>query len=106
MFEARSRPQPLGKVIRTPSIVLTGYRAAKCAAARSTMANFSSSGTSTRISGVAIGAGQVGQQRRETERLPAHDLQQARRGEQRVVEAEVVAAEEHVPAHLARQRRA
>ena len=25
VFEARSRPHPLGKVIRTPSMVLTGY---------------------------------------------------------------------------------
>ena len=29
VFEARSKPQPFGKVMRTPSIVFTGYRAAK-----------------------------------------------------------------------------
>ena len=50
-------------------------------------------------------ARQVGEQRRQAERPPAHDLEQPRRGEQRVVEAEVVAAEEHVAAHLARERR-
>ena len=33
VFEARSRPQPFGKVMRTPSIVFTGYRAAKYPAA-------------------------------------------------------------------------
>ena len=62
VFDARSSPHPSGNVIRTPSMVFTGYRAAKCATARSTSSNFRSSGTSTRISGVAVVAGRSAQQ--------------------------------------------
>src|ERR1051325_10105340 len=53
VFEARSKPQPSGNVMRTPSSVETGYFFANAAAASSTTANFCSSGQSTRISGVA-----------------------------------------------------
>src|ERR1043166_2933708 len=53
VFEARSKPQPSGNVMRTPSSVETGYFFANAVAASSTTANFCSSGQSTRISGVA-----------------------------------------------------
>src|SRR5437667_5480881 len=50
------------------------------------------------------GAGQIGEQPGEAERARAHDLGEARGGEESVVEAEPVAAEEDVAAHLPGER--
>src|SRR5438094_10648634 len=91
--------------MRTPSRVATGYRAAKCSAARCTIANLRSSGQSTRSSGVDTVWGRSAS-RRESGPPPLRQVaQQPRGGEQGVVEAVPVAGEEHVAAHLPCERR-
>ena len=48
---------------------------------------------------------QVGEESRQTEASSRDDLEQACGGEERIIEAKPVAAEEHVPTHLPGERR-